>query len=1083
MPRFSLLPALSLLAALSLHAQTRLTGTVTDSTGAVVSGAAVAARNLDTGISVTAAASAGGVFSIPSLIPGRYEISCELAGFKKFSQTGVTLETGRVTTLDIRLELGQLTETVTVTGSAPLLDAESGSLGQVIDSNYVLNMPVQSRRSTALVRLMGNISIRADEGAQGFPRLSMAGGRSGNQRWNLDGAPIENMTLGISVITINPPSESLQEFKALSNNYSAEHGQSAGGVIVMATRSGTNEMHGSLYEWLRNDKLNSRTFFAPSRAPLRYNIFGGTIGGPVQKNRTFFFYNYEGGRRRTGVTLTRNVPHPAEVRGDFSARTDLRVLDPATRVGSTAAQPFPGNLIPASRLDPAGAAFAAFYPAPNIAANDPRRAPSNNFLANTSDSLTTDYHTARVDHRWNDKHNFFARFAFSGAPEAQGAPFPNRTVDERAAAQQNRHYNGIGSWQYNLRPALINDFRFMQSHRMFSNDGASTGSGLSGQLKLSGVDPDRLARVTVTAHAGLGQSNNLRRVQDPIFTQQITDNLLWVRGSHAVKTGFQFRRSQNGDVSDQAMGIFNFTDRATNNGIASLLLGWTAGASYTLTDPINSRSTYYGAYIQDDWKVTPTLTLNMGVRWEMDTPRSAQNNNQSGFDGAAINPVSGTPGIVTFSGRDGASKYAFNFDKNNFGPRFGFAWRALPTFVVRGGYGVMYNGPFQYAAVLNLFLGFSQAGNFASPDGGFTPAFLFRNGMPAVTRPALGPGFGAVPVGRPVTTSPDFIGQNHTNGYAQHWNLTLQKQLAREILVEAAYLANVGHKLAGPNTNINQIPLVNGRGPARADQTLRPFPQFANITRLNPNWGNSTYHSMNLKFERRFSSGLMFLGNYTWAKFLDDVPSGQELGTVPGQQHLEARKIDKGLSGSDLRHRLAWASLYELPYGKGKRWSLGNTFVDALLGGWALDGILEWRTGPPFGVTEQTNRLNAFSGSQRPNLLRDPKLPSGRPRAGMISRYFDPAAFESPGEGIVGNSGRSVGFSPGFFGLDFSVQKRFALTEKVGLTFRADAANLPNIPAFGAPATGRGAGNFGTINSTLSASSGREIQLSLRLAW
>ena len=1074
--------ALASMAAVGL-AQTRITGTVMDTAGAVVVGANVSVRNVDTEIVSAAETNHSGVYTVNLPNPGRYELSCELAGFKRYTRSGLVLETGRAATVDVRLELGQLTESVTVTGSAPLLDAESGALGQVIDNNYVLNMPIQSRRSTALIRLLGNVAIRADEGAQGYPKFSMAGGRSGNQRWNLDGGPIENMTLGITVITINPPSESLQEFKAMANNYSAEHGHSGGGVIVMATRSGTNELHGALYEWLRNDKLNARTFFAPSRPPLRYNIFGGSLGGPIRKNKTFFFYNYEGGRRRTGVTITRNVPQPAEVNGDFSARADIRVLDPATRVGNTAAQPFPGNVVPQNRMDPVGRAFAQLYPAPNVGANDPRRAPSNNFVANTSDRLSTDYHTLRIDHTLNSGNTIFGRLSYSGAPEAQAAAIAEAAADERAAAQENRHWNTIGGWQRNLRPALINDLRFMYGRRMFSNDGASSGSGLNGKLGLRGVDPDRLARVNVTGHASLAQSANLRRVQDPIQTRQLTDTILWVKGNHSLKTGFDFRYSSNGDVSDQAMGIFGFTDRATNSGLAALLLGWTNNASYVLTDQITGRSNYYALFIQDDWKVTPRLTLNLGLRWEMDTPRFEKDNRQSGFDAGSINPVSGTPGVVTFSGRNGASKYAFDFDKNNFGPRVGFAWRARPTFVIRGGYGVSYYQPYATAVSLSLYQGFSLDATFESADGGFTPAFRFRDGMPAVTRPELGPGLGAVPVGDPVKAAPDFIERRQPNGYSQQWNLTLQKEIPGGVLLESAYLANVGHKLAGGNISINQIPLVNGRGPARADQRLRPFPQFSNVTRLAPGWGDSTYHALNLKFEKRYAAGFMFLGNYSWAKMIDNVKSNNELGDAAGYQHIDARALDKALSSSDIRHRVTFSSLYELPFGTRRRWAISNGVLDRLFGGWGLSGILEARTGPPYGVTEQTNRLNAFSVSQRPNLIRDPALPADRPRSEKINQYFDTSAFVAPGDGNLGNAGGTVGFNPGLLAIDLSLQKLFAITERMNLALRADAVNVPNVPAFAPANLRRGAGNFGTINSVLGASSGREIQLSLRLAW
>jgi hypothetical protein len=382
-------------------------------------------------------------------------------------------------------------------------------------------------------------------------------------------------------------------------------------------------------------------------------------------------------------------------------------------------------------------------------------------------------------------------------------------------------------------------------------------------------------------------------------------------------------------------------------------------------------------------------------------------------------------------------------------------------------------------------MGFSLNGSFSSPDGGYTPAFLFRTGMPAVSRDKLGPEYGAVKVGGKVTTAPDFIEMDHVNGYSQQWNLTLQKELPGNILWEAAYIANVGHKLGSPDVNINQIPLVNGRGPATQDQTKRRFPQFGNVTSISPSWGNSTYHSMNLKVEKRFSHGLNMLGNYTWGKFLDDAEGSSELGggNGNGYQHIDARRLDKAMSGSDIRHRFAYSSLYELPVGKGRRVDLGNKVLDRIVGGWTLGGILEARTGPPYGVTENTSRLNAFSDSQRPNLLRDPNLPGGRSRGEMIQQFFDTTAFQAPGDGVLGNSARTVGPGPGFFGIDVSIHKLFQLTERFGLTFRTDVVNLPNIPAFGAPGQARGDGNFGKINSTLGSATAREIQLSLRLAW
>lgn len=1066
-------------------AQSRLTGTVTDSSGAVIQGAQVVVRNVQTGQANSVETNQSGVYSISFLNPGQYEVTCEQKGFKKFVRSGIVLETGTTSTIDILLDMGQLTETVSVTASAPLLESESGSIGQLVESAMILNMPIQSRRVGAMVRLMGNVSFTGETGGQSIPRFSVAGGRSYNQMWHLDGGVVQNQAGGSPQLSVNPPNESLQEFKVMANNYPAEYGRSGSGVVVMVTRAGTNEFHGAAYEWLRNDKLNARTFFAPSKPPLRYNIFGTSVGGPIRKNKTFFFVNYEGGRRRTGVTVARTVPRPAEIGGDFSARQDIRVLDPATRVGTTAAQPFPGNQIPASRIDPIGKAFAALYPAPNQSSDNPARAPSNNFRGNASDTLTQDFYTIRIDHSLGEKDRFYGRVSILHGPEGVSAVFPDVAADDRAYVRENENRNFVVNWQHTLRPTLINEFRYMFYNRKYVNRGAGTGSGFNGQIKLAGVDPEAIARVTVSGHSGLGQST-VERVQDPIQTQQFIDNLVWVKGNHSLKTGLEFRRSSNIETQNASGGgSFSFSDRATGSALAALLLGWVNSASLVKTDVLNSRTNYYGVYLQDDWKLSPTLTLNLGLRWEIDYPRWESRNRQSGFDPFAINPVSGTPGVITFAGLDGVGKYSHDFDYNNWGPRFGFAWRANKGLVLRGGYGIFYNGVYQSSINNAMALGFSLNGSFSSPDGGYTPPFLFQAGMPEATRATLGPEFGAVKVGASVTTAPEFIAQDHVSGYSQQWNFTVQKELPGNMLLETAYIGNVGHQLGGPDVNINQIPLVNGRGPATQSQRARPFPQFGNIDSLTPSWGNSTYHGLNVKMEKRFSHGLNLLGNYTWSKFIDDVEGSSELGGGDGSgyQHIDARGLDKSIAGADIRHRLAFSSLYELPVGAGRRWTVQNKVLEQIVGGWTIGGILEARTGAPYGVVENTNRLNAFSPSQRPNLLRDPNLSGDRSRAEKIAQFFDTTAFQAPGDGVLGNSARTNGSGPGFFGLDLSIHKLFRLTERLGLTFRTDVVNFPNVPAFAPPNQLRGHGSFGQIGGTLDGSTSREIQLSLRLAW
>ena len=1058
--------------------QSQLTGTITDNSGAVVVGVAVVARNVDTGVKYEAASTQNGAYLLPFLPPGRYEFSCELAGFKKFLRSGLVLETGSTFTVDVQLEVGQLTESVVVRATTPLLDSESSSVGQLIERANVLNMPVESRRGASLVRLMGNVVYREEAQGEAIPRFTMAGGRPTNQMWHLDGAAVQNMTLGVPILGLNPPSESLQEFKAEANNYSAEFGRTGGGLILMTTRSGTNSFHGAAYEFLRNDTLDARSFFSPGKAPLRYNIFGASLGGPVIRDKTFFFVNYEGTRRRDGLTFANTtVPNVPEVNGDFSARTDARIIDPLSRTQ------FPGNVIPASRIDPIGAALAKLYPGPNVPGSL-TRAPANNYLKNVSDSLNQDFITGRADQNFGARNRVYGRVSWVRSATTAAPIFPDAFADSRAQIQDNKNLSIVGTWITNLRPALINEVRYTHGNRYNLLRAAGTGSGKNGEIGIGGVDKDRFARVTVTGLTTLGSTAAQQRIQTPILTEQVVDTLTWVRGSHQLKTGFEFRYSRNQDVNTPTTGgLFAFSNRATSDGLAALLLGWVNNGQLTSTDPLNSRSDFYGAFLQDDWKVSPRLTLNIGLRWDMDTPRSERDNHQSGFDGAAINPVAGIPGIVTFAGRDGAGKYAHKFDKNNLGPRFGFAWRALQGLAVRGGYGIAYHGIYNVAVPTNLASGFGLSGSFASPDGGLTAAFRLRDGMPAVTREALGPGWGAVKPPASPRTAIDFFQQTHTNGYAQQWNLSVQKELAGNMLVEAAYLANVGHRLGGPNIDINMVPLVNGRGPDRQDQQRRPFPQFNSITQISPPWGNSTYHSLNLKAEKRYSNGLNFLMNFTWAKFLDDVEGGNELagGEGSGYTHIELRKLDKSYSGSDIRLRYVASTVYELPFGAGRHWTIGNRVLNAMAGGWGASVIAELRSGPPWGVIEQTNLTNVYSASQRPNLLRDPTIQGDRSRSEMLARYFDTAAFQAPGVGVFGNAAREPGFGPGYVGVDASLHKRFPLRENIGLQFRGDFYNLPNRPNFANPASVRGRADFGTIAAIAPGTNGRLVQLGIRL--
>lgn len=1074
--RFTFLLALC---AVCAHAQqSGLTGTVTDTTGAVIVAADVTVLNSSTGVQFAAQSNESGAFNFPLLQPGTYELFCESVGFKTYHQSGIVMETGLTKTVGIQMEIGEITETIEVTGSAPLLETENTTVGQFIERTTVAQMPVGSRQAGQLIKLAGNVTFaRSGGGLYDLPFFSMAGGRSRNQMWHLDGGVVQNMALGIAQLNLNPPVESLREFKVESNNYAAEFGRTGNGLIIMSTRSGTNEFHGAVYHNFRNDALDTRTFFAPSIAPLRYNIFGGSLGGPIKKDKSFFFFNYEGQRRSDGATIANtDVPHPVEIGGDFSNRNNFTLMDPREGI------PFENNTIPESRMDALGRTFASFYPAPNNP-SPLTSAPRDNYVKNVSNRGVSDFITAKVDHNFGPNDRISSRFSNVTAPAWPAPVYPNEFADFRGSLQTRSNLVSTSTWNHNFTTTMVNEFRYTFGNRTFTTRGLGRESGKNGELGIPNVDAEFFPTVNLVGYTRLGAGNQ-ERIQKPIRTHQVVNNTSWFKGAHSLKWGMEYRYSRNQDDFNQfAGGSYTFNNRAAGDALAQLLLGWTTRGQLVDTDILNTRSDYWGAYVQDSWKATDKLTVNLGVRWDVDTPRWELSNNQSGFDPVGINPVCECPGVMTFAGRNGQSKYAHDFDMNNFGPRIGLAYRAGRSTVIRAGYGVNYNGAYARAVPFTQFWTFSKTLDINSPDGGFTPAFMLSDGLPAVTpfsdADRVGT-FGAVTSGRR-TVSPDFFQRDQLNGYSQQWNFTLQKQLPDNMLLEAQYQANVGHKLGGANYNLNMIPLVGGRGPDQQSQTQRMFPQYNSVVHESPSWGNSTYHSLNLKAEKRFSQGLSYLINYTWSKFIDDVESANELGGEQnnGYTHFELRHLDKALSGNDIRHRIVASGVYELPVGRGKPLAVENPVVQGIVGGWSLGVIAEFRTGSPYGIIEQTNRSNAFSHGQRPNVLGDHTLSGSRSKGERLLRWFDTSQFEAPGVGVFGNSPRNVCCGPGFGVVDVSIQKRFAITERTRLEFRGDIFNVANHANFNIPERRRGNSGFGRIRGTIG--TGRQTQLGLRL--
>lgn len=1083
---FSRICALAAVCAVSLFSQGStgsITGIVTDASNARLPGASIEVRNVETGVAINASANEAGEYTVPLLQPGRYQLTARMDGFRTYSQTGLVIELGRVTRLDIALELGQVSETVEVVGSAPLLESESSTVGQFIENKTVTDMPLNGRRVGELAALMGNAVTISKDVIR--PRISVAGSRGDQQQWMIDGVNASNVALEIPQALFNPPVEAVQEMRVQQSGYSAEFGNSAGGVMTISTRSGTNDLHGSLYEFLRNEKVDARNFFAADKAPLRWNVFGFAVGGPIIKNKTFFFVNNEWQKQRIGVTNTLTVPTSLQRTGDYSQTTNAsgaltRIFDPFS---GTPRSQFANNVIPQSRLDPVGAKLIEYYPEENRAPSN--AAGANNFVGNRTNALNLSTLTAKVDHVFSDKDRFSFRYILHDFPTNNTPVFSRPEADPFGNFAQRRAYSYLFNELHNFTPTVINDVRVNLQPRYFITGPLEQDGGWPAQLGLKGVPGLAFPRVNVSGFTAMG-ANNHGRDQRPIWDHHVVDNVSWFKGAHSVKLGGEFRYSRNAENFDQiASGQLTFQPQGTNlagagntgNAMASLLTGYVHRGIVRTLDRVDRRAQYWAAFVQDDWKLRSNLTLNIGVRWETHTPRVDVKDRQSGFDPTAINPVCNCPGTITFAGLNGQGRTVYNGDYNNIAPRFGLAWQPFGDnkTVVRSGYGIFYGPPLPGSN--NLAAGFSIDGDFLTPDNGVTAPFLLADGFPAVARPELGPGFGAVAPGKAAVYSPQLIDKDRRLGYSQMWNLSVQRAVGFNSIVEVSYLGNVGHKLPGPDVSMNQVLPESFR--AGNMQALRPFPQFNAVTRITPMWGNSSYHGGNLKFEKRFSKGLNMLANYTYAKFIDDTYAQFEAGEADlGMQNYYNRAAEKALSGNDVRHRLAWSSVYEIPLGKGRA-MLNKGPLAMILGGWNFGTIITLQRGSPMGLTTQTNGLgSAFTpGPQRVNVLRDPALPSDEQ---TVERFFDTEAVAAPGTLVFGNSSRALLTGPGIINFDVSMLKNHSWGERYNVQFRFEAFNFFNRANFNEPGRALGAPNFGVISS---AANPRSLQFGLKFAF
>jgi hypothetical protein len=884
--------------------------------------------------------------------------------------------------------------------------------------------------------------------------------------------------------------DAIGEFKVVTNNNSAEFGYRMGGKVIVTTKSGTNEMHGTLYEFLRNDKLDGTNFFANrsgSKKPtLRQNQFGGTIGGPVIKNRTFYFFSYQGTRVRRGRSFLSTVPSQAARDGDFSNEglNRNRVFDPLSTTGTGAAATrlaFPNNRIPASRFDPVVKPIVDFYPLPNIPGRDYQ---PNNFFFAPSDIDTSNQYDIKVDHNFTSRDRTFFRYSIRRDDKFQNGPLPPSAfgggLGQTVFLPSD---NVMGSWTKSLTPTLYNEARFGYVHYPTRFDILQT-ENLNKKFGIKGVPGDTfndgldhgLARFTPTGYNEIG-SRSFWPNRNFLENYQFNDNLLWQKGSHSVKTGFEYRMSnifREAQRFRRGQFAFNkvFTAEqpnvaasrtATGNGLADMLLGWASSTTVGNQLSEDAYAPYWGAYIQDDWKVSRRITVNIGLRWELFQAPYFPAGVPIGRLGVSrylteFNVARTDPRFETFqrptSGKDCGCKQDFN----NFAPRIGIAYKATEKTVVRAGFGLFY-GEADYLT--------SESARWVNQTPDFTevtvntnnidPAALVRNGFAPVQLPARAPVSG---------TSVDVSRDEYPNQYAAQWFFDVQRELPGDILFAVGYqAAKATHLFAARDINFG------GPHPTIPANQRRVRPQWQTVSLRDPGF-NSSYNAMVVKAEKRFSKGLTFIASYTWSHNIDQAEESLD-ENLSGRANPYNLRNERGNSSLDRRHNFITSFTYELPFGRGRTFGSGwNRAADTLLGGWQLGGIFTARTGTPFDINYPGDPQN--SGTRN----RGDRVGSGVLSNPTIDKWFDETAFVVSAPGVFGNTGRNVLYGPGARNFDVILGKRFTMPwENHSLQLRFESFNFSNTPAFGQPNAGLRGQATATIND---ADEPRRIQFGLK---
>lgn len=1071
-------------------------GSVRDASGAVVAKAPVTIANTETGLTRVVESDAAGEYTAPSLPPGPYTVTVQLEGFKKISLSNLQVGVDQKLRVDITLQLGTVAETINVEASAPVVKSDTSELGDTVTEHQIKDLPLNGRDFVNLTRIIPGV-VRGIPGAnidgagslawRASASFSANGQRTRDNNFLLDG--VDNNETWLNSVVVFPSVDALEEFKVQTSTYSAEFGRSSGGVVNIAIKSGSNSFHGNAFEFLRNDALDANDFFnnkfGRAKPPFRQNQFGGTFGGRIVKDKTFFFADYQGGRIRQAQTYLSTVPSLKMRGGDFSElnRVIYDPLNPGT--------PFAGNIIPESRQDVASRnIIGQIYPLPNTPGqlSTSTGQTINNFLYNPSQKRNDDQGDIKIDQNISTNNHLFGRYSIQRTERFLPATLPvagDAGTTFGAGGGLVRAQSVAINDTHSFSPHLLNEFRFGISRFNIYLTSIDFGTSLAQKVGIPGVViSDTTTAMSQITFAGGGFRNVGANGNQPLITAldtfQYFDNVTLIRGSHTIKSGASYtRRRRNVYNVDNIVGTFQFNNNLTSNcaGIASGCAinpsSGFDGASFLLGYPTSETRTYQlgtvgerrpeiGAYVQDDWRVNRRLTLNIGLRYDLFVPYVEVYNRQSNFDTSTGKFVVAADNAV-INGQP-VGRELQNTPKLDFAPRFGFAFDLLGNgrTVLRGGYGMFYNNPLTGTSS-------SKVSN---------PPFLLAQAFTTTLLPTLRLSAGlppppAVDPNRPPSGSTRSIFDiNFRDGRAQQWNLNIQQQLGKDYLLELAYVGSKGDRLV-LKQDINVAPPVVG---ITNSDVNRPYigiaPLLRSLSQVQSR-GWSKYESLQAKFSKRFSSGLVFINSYTFGKTLDIVSDTEGATLNPYNFNY-----DRAVADFDITHNFVSTVNYELPFGRGRRFGRDtNRVVQKLIGGWQLNTILLARTGLPFTILQQQGVLSNGTGN-RPNRIKSGALDNPTP-----DRWWDATAFVPTADntGTYGNSGRNILRQPGQMNVDFSLIKSTRFFERFEHQFRMEAFNALNHPQFGGPGRTLGASDQGVISSLLFNTPMRQIQLVMKL--